>query len=329
MGRKTPGRSLAAGGSFGGVVALAIVRFGADRRLWPFLTISRTKVGRSVASNEAGDNPLNGFCPGECATTPGAGRPYMEERLLKTTPRRFRLGALALGGALLFGLVPLATGAPTANATYANGSWYCFGKVATITKAASTVNGNTFYGTANKDVIVTTNTRDMVYNVNNGDTICTRGGDDEIIVADTWIRANGWNRVKVDAGEGRDLIEVDGDSYTEDLAYGTLEAHGGPGADLLIGSDGPDTMFPDAGGDDGPGPYNLYMRDFVDCKGGPDKVHTTVGQFTYGPASGFSTTHQRGHTYGHQGCETTSKVGAWQPFAEYRVSGATTTTVVR
>jgi hypothetical protein len=180
--------------------------------------------------------------------------------------------------AVLPGLPAGAAVANTANLTYHDGAYYCFGKRATIVGTnAKGYNrpdwkGNWhFYrqinGTAGDDVIVGTTGPDAINSLGGNDLICSGGGPDEVFVD---LRGGS---AKVDAGAGDD--EVWPGWYDRSLRCqvqictnagdeqrmkwdGSIEIHGGPGDDALYGGDANDVMYGDTG------------NNRADCHGGWD-----------------------------------------------------------
>jgi hypothetical protein len=145
---------------------------------------------------------------------------------------------------------------------YPGYTYYCFGLKATKTVPDTAAydyiseydgsrqhSPNYYSGTAGKDVIVTTDGADDISNVGAGDVVCSQGGDDTITANADINHRTGWNRVKIDAGQGNDSVWVDPDThdFNSDAWWATLEAHTGPGDDVVEGGGGANQIFSDGG----------------------------------------------------------------------------------
>ena len=259
-----------------------------------------------------------------------------------------KLGLL-MTGVLTLGLSPVMAHASTSTqATYANRSWYCFGKKATITTGnvfTDYPNGDTmpgpndpnydsggdppvrghghtyteFIGTPGNDVIVTTDGDDQVY-AGAGDLICTRAGSDAVYLALDDMR---WT--KVDLGPGDDFVYDQAgcvwDGPCNQKPRGPLYAFGGPGNDHFWGGNGSDRFHGDSG-------ISWFHTGGGEdwCSWGPTGTKPVMHPYDGNPAHWDPRFDTQGWP---TGCEHNYPDHAYQPHVQYRSTNPPMTTTTR
>jgi RTX calcium-binding nonapeptide repeat (4 copies) len=197
-----------------------------------------------------------------------------------------KLGIVLAGGMTVVSALVLPVASPVGTraagaAVYQNGSWYCFGHKATKTVPDAAYPTDKYgpgwneYSTADNpyrgsvhDVIVGTDGNDVFYDVSPGDVVCGRGGNDDFVVS-PWINPKlKWNRVRIDAGKGNDVVETTDDDLSGPGPWATWEIHTGPGNDRVEGGPGNDEIFLDSSATKPSGAQ--YNQKEVSCGTGAD-----------------------------------------------------------